>query len=80
MEYNHYPVPGQSSWRSLEIRLVKNTVALMRATVFAGASRVLRASRIYQPTLPAAAVSNADTLESLQLLLRGGYVRQVRRC
>ncbi|WFD34085.1 proline--tRNA ligase [Malassezia cuniculi] len=47
-----------------------------RATLLARASRTIRASKIYQPTLTAAAVSNADTLESLQLLLRGGYVRQ----
>ena len=79
MVYNHYPVPGQNSWRSKN-PISQNTVAFMRATLLAGASRVLRASRIYQPTLPAAAVSNADTLGSLQLLLRGGYVRQVRCC
>lgn len=47
-----------------------------RGARLAQAARAIRASRIYHPTLNAAAVSHGDTLESYELLLRGGYLRQ----
>ncbi|WFC95187.1 proline--tRNA ligase [Malassezia brasiliensis] len=38
--------------------------------------RPVRLSSVYNPTLPAAATDSLDTIDSLKLLLRGGYVRQ----
>ncbi|KAI3620338.1 hypothetical protein CBS9595_002305 [Malassezia furfur] len=40
------------------------------------AVRPVRLSTVYNPTLPAAATDSLDTIDSLKLLLRGGYVRQ----
>ena len=38
--------------------------------------RPVRLSTVYNPTLSAAATDSLDTIDSLKLLLRGGYVRQ----
>lgn len=39
-------------------------------------SRPVRLSSVYSPTLPADSTASLDTIDSLKLLLRGGYVRQ----
>ena len=62
------------SWRAL----VKHTqrTSHVRAYTSTGRTRPVRLSALYVPTISAEAVAAADTLESLKLLLRGGYVRQ----
>ncbi|PKI84464.1 proline--tRNA ligase [Malassezia vespertilionis] len=45
-------------------------------TAWPKAARPVRLSALYSPTLSADATSAADSIESLKLLLRGGYVRQ----
>lgn len=52
--------------------------AIPSRSVHTHASRPTRLSQVYIPTLPDDAVAHLDTIDSLRLLIRGGYLRQVR--
>lgn len=69
-----------TSWQSLQgvvtMRLVRPPAAICAHTTRTYSTVPQRLSRVFVPTCSADAIAASDTLESLKLLLRGGYVRQ----